>query len=153
MILKILTHGTELRPRPVSSSFWPVQQQPGRCPSRKARSTMCMMPCITKEPESDSRLATLMRFGEEPTLVQRQVGTGSVIAYGTGPFSVLFRVVGHVADVGLEVFLKTVLAVVAADAGFAYALMEALESLEGLAVHIGLAELQLVECFHHGVGI
>src|ERR1039458_7699157 len=60
----------------------------------------------------------------------------------------LAEVVVHVDDVGLEVLFQTVLAVSAADAGLAPAGVEALHGLEVLAIHVGLAELQLVRGAH-----
>ena len=54
------------------------------------------------------------------------------------------EVIVHVDDVGLEILLKAVLAVGAADAGLAPSGMEALHGLEVFAIHVGFAELQLI---------
>ena len=52
----------------------------------------------------------------------------------------LVEIVVQVDDVSLEIFFQAVLAIGAADSGFAPAGMEALHGLEVLAVHIGLAD-------------
>src|ERR1035438_2139198 len=62
----------------------------------------------------------------------------------------LVQVIVHVDDVSLEVLFEAVLAVCAADAGFAPSGMEALHGFEVFAIDVGFAEFELVGGAHGG---